>query len=81
MKQNFKWAWRVLRAKSFVVADEKAAFCLLPMREPYSLDTVVMLSSQYSSLMDFRDRLNDVLKQHEQASKQLFGKDIKKGKK
>lgn len=77
-KENIKWSWRILRANSYVAADEKTAICSINLRDPSTFDNILMISAQYTSLVDFRDRLSEVIKEHEVASEQLFGKSIKK---
>lgn len=76
--ENIQWAWRVLWARAYVIADEYRAVCSIPVRDPHSFDNILMLSAQYSSLTEMRNRINDLLAEHENSSKQLYGKDIKK---
>lgn len=77
-KENLQWAWRILKAKAFIAADERYAICLIPMVEPFAFDNITLLSAQYSSLSDMRDRLNDVLDEHQVACKELFRTDLDK---
>jgi hypothetical protein len=73
MLKNLIWAWRVFRAKAFVVCTQEAAVCSINLRDPSSFDNIIMLSAQYSSLVEFSEKLQEVVKEHEQVSKHLFG--------
>jgi hypothetical protein len=71
--EKAKWVAELMRAKSFVLATDKGAVCNVPMADPYTMDSVVYLAAQHSSLVDFRDRLNRVIEEHEALSQSKFG--------
>jgi hypothetical protein len=73
MLEKIKWSWRVLRSSTFVIATEQSAVCRINVREPYSFDTIVMLAAQYSSLLNFKGKIEDVIKEHEQTANKEFG--------
>lgn len=69
---NIRWAWEVLRAKSFAVATDKGAYIHIPLHDPKKFTNIIMLSAQQSALVDFRDKLNEVIKEHEQVASEQF---------
>lgn len=77
MLENIIWAWRILWAKAYVVATEKKATLHIGIRDPHTFESILMLSAQYTSLMGFRNRLDEALKEHENIAKQLYGTDLK----
>lgn len=73
MLDRLVWAWKVLRSKTFIVATEKEAACRINVRDPFSFDTIVMLAGQYTSVVDFKEKLEDLLREHEEAAEKQFG--------
>jgi hypothetical protein len=58
-----------------MVATQKEAACRIDVRDPHSFDTIVMLAAQYSSVAEFRNKMEDLLEEHEAAAKKEFGID------
>ena len=72
MIEQIKWAWEILKSPNFIVATEKRSVCHINVRDPHTFDSILMLSGQESSLIEFRDRLDDVINEHKEASKLLY---------
>lgn len=66
MFHKFLWAWNVLRSKAYCIATDKAAVCSIPLRDPEAFDTHLQVALQHSSLVKFRDKINEVIALHEQ---------------
>lgn len=81
MRQRILWAWKVLCSNTFVVATEKEAVCKIDLRDPYSFESVLMLSAQQGCLKDFIERLQGISDEHEQAASENFGTSLRKPKK
>ena len=77
MHKKTEWLWKLIKARDYMVATDRDATLSINVRNPRSFDTITMLSAQYTAVKDFRDRLNDLLDEHEEACKQVFGTGLK----
>lgn len=73
MLNKLTLAYKLLHSVSYVVlTDSTAVVHIPPMLDPEKVQNVVILGSQSASLKVFRDRLNEVIKEHEHATKLLL---------
>lgn len=76
--RNRRWAKKLLRTQSFVVlTDTESVICFAGI-DPNKFDDQLMLMSQLTVLKTFRNRLDDLIKKHEQESDKLKGINGKK---
>lgn len=68
---NFKWAFKVLRTKTFIILTDREAIVQVPMHGLEAMDNQFMLIAQQSSLKEFNNRLEEVISEHEQALRLL----------
>lgn len=72
MLNKLTLAYKLMRSVSYVVLTDEVAVVHIPMLDPEKVQNVVILGSQSASLKVFRDRLNEVIKEHEHATKLLL---------
>lgn len=77
--EKFKWAFRILNAKAYIVATDEHAVVSLPYVNPYKFEDMLALHSQRIAIQDIRQRLQDVLDEHDEQMRYLQ-QEFKKGK-
>lgn len=73
--RGIKWGWRVFRSKTFIVLTDKEACINIPLEDPENIDDLMVLLSQQASLNMFKDKLEKVSDDHEEAVKLLQRQD------
>jgi hypothetical protein len=69
------WAWKVLRAKSFVVLTEsESTISLQGIKRPPSLNDEMMLAAQLGSLVEFKAGIDSVMKRLKTANDGFYAK-------
>lgn len=66
--QKLLWAWRILNTDTYVVATDRYAVCSIETVDPYSIRTVVVLGAQRAAIEDLRDKLNELMAEHDKAT-------------
>jgi hypothetical protein len=61
------WAWRLLWTDTYVVLTDKAAVINVPSGDPDSYENIMLLAAQTAALQNFRFRLEDLVREHEEA--------------
>lgn len=78
MKQflnKLKWAYRLLFSRHYVIMlDEEAVICFNGIR-PDHMEDQLELVQQTSSLLMFRDKLDDLILRHDKAIEKLYPKE------
>lgn len=65
------WAWRILKARHFIVLTNKASMLFIPrsvVKEPHFAD-LISLTSQRALLTEYRAALDDVIKDFDEEMK------------
>lgn len=78
MFNKLKWAYRLLRTNTYVVLTDKESAVNIPLSSLDSFDNVFLLNAQQASLKEFRDRIEDVIHEHEEAVRLLSGRSVKR---
>jgi hypothetical protein len=68
-----RWAWRLLRAKYFVVLTDKASCFMLDVADPSLESDKLALHAQTAELQMFKNALDEAIKQHQEAVDNLTG--------
>lgn len=66
-KNQIKWAFKILRTKTFIILTDTEAVVQVPLHEVETMQSKFLLIAQQSSLKEFNRRLEEVIKEHEQA--------------
>lgn len=69
---KLRMVWQLLRSYSYVVLTDSNAVIHIPMMDIEKIQNVMILGSQTSSLKEFRDRLDEVIKEHDHQTKLLL---------
>lgn len=73
-KINLRWARKIMKSRNFVIMTDTESVIFLDGIDPNSMDNLVMLAAQASSLDDFIARLKEVAKHHEARATEITGK-------
>lgn len=65
--EKLKWAYRLLRSRTFLVLTDKASVVSIPLVDIQAHESVFLLSAQTASLQEFKSRLEDLINEHEEA--------------
>ena len=79
---KLKWMYRLARTKTYVLATDKESVVSIPVIDLKAFDNILLLTSQKASLVEFHNRLGDLIKEHDKTVKlltsrvgsKLFGK-------
>lgn len=63
--------WDLLFSYTYVVLTDKNATIYIPLMDLDKMQNQVILGSQKASLKEFRDRLTEVIKEHDRQTKLL----------
>lgn len=75
---NRKWARKLMQSRNFVVlTDTESVVCFAGL-DPTSFEDTVMLMSQKASLVGFKDRVEQLIKEHDRAAARMKGVNGKK---
>lgn len=78
--ERVKWAYKLLRAKAFIVATDKTAIVYMPYVNPYALESMVIIASQRAAIGQIIENLEGVMQEHSDRIEQLqHDLKIKKG--
>lgn len=69
--KKLEWAYRLLRSRTYVVLTDKSAVVNIPLAKVDSFENSLLLAGQASSLATFKDKLEDLISEHEQAIRLL----------
>lgn len=64
---RLKWAFRLMRSKTYVVLTDKSSVVNIPITSLDSFENTLLLAAQTASLQEFASRLEDLISEHEQA--------------
>ena len=70
-KSQIKWAFKILRTKTFIILTDTEAVVQIPLHEVDTMESRFLLIAQQSSLKEFNRRLQGVIEEHERAIKLL----------
>lgn len=71
---RLRWAYRILRAKYFVVSTDKASVLVLDAVDPHRESNRLSLEAQSQELTMFLESLTKFIKDHEKAVKKILGR-------
>lgn len=69
--KNIQMAWYVLWSKSYIVVTDRLGANHIPYIDPLIMEDVLVLSAQRTVLREMRDRLDDMIKEHDLRVKQV----------
>lgn len=69
--EKLKWMYKLTRTKSFVVLTDKESVVSIPLIDIEQIENSFIISAQAAVLMDFKQRLEGVIGEHEDAIKLL----------
>lgn len=69
---KLKLAYKFLRSTTYVLLTDKTSVIYIPMLDINNIQNTIILGSQKASLVEFRDRLNQVIKDHDAQTKLLL---------
>lgn len=67
MFEKLRWMIRFWKSRTYVVLLDREAVVSIPLTSVDSFENQFLLSAQTASLMEFKGRLEDVIREHEQA--------------
>lgn len=67
MVEKLKWMLKFWKSRTYVVLLDREAVVSIPLTNVDSFENQFLLSAQTASLMEFKGRLEDVIREHEQA--------------
>lgn len=70
---KLKWARKLLKAKMFIVMTEKESAIAVDGADPYTFTDAMALAAQSAELEMFQQSLNQLVKDHQDALKNLSG--------
>ena len=76
MLDKLVWAFRLLRSRSFVLLTDKQSVVMLPLADVNKMERLFIISSQTTSLYEFKERLEEVIDEHEQAAELLLRRKV-----
>lgn len=71
MFEKLKWVYKFLRSRTYVILLDKESAVNIPLMSLDSFESQFMLSAQTASLHQFKSRLEEVIREHEEAIKLL----------
>lgn len=71
MVEKLKWAYKLLRSRSYVILTDKEAMVSIPLMDIEKFESQFLLGAQTASLLEFQTRLGDTIREHEEASRLL----------
>ena len=82
MINKLTWIYRLLRSRSYMIILDKESMVSIPVMDINKLENQFLLGAQTASLMEFKVRLEDVIREHEEAIRLLsHRKSVKKASK
>lgn len=71
MLNKLTLVYKLLRSVSYVVLTDTTAVVHIPMMDLEKIQNTIILGSQRASLQEFKDRLDEVIKEHDRQTKLL----------
>lgn len=66
-QERLKWALKLLQSRTFVVLLDKSSVVNIPLANINSFENQLLLAAQTAALQEFRSRLEDLIREHEEA--------------
>lgn len=73
-----KWARKLMQSKYFVVLTDKESVIALEGTSPDSMNDAIALAAQSSALVEFRDKIQELINAHNSAISKLHGSNTKR---
>lgn len=62
---KIKYLWYLAIAKSYMLVTDRMGTIDVPYVDPYTLKSVMIIGAQQAALEDMRDKLDEIIKEHQ----------------
>jgi hypothetical protein len=78
LTEKLRWAYKLLRSKTFVVLLDKQSVVFMPLVDLEAFENQFILAAQTASLHQFKERLEGLIREHEEAIQLLAHRESNK---